>query len=105
MCTNVKFEIFPALSFRKFETNPTLTDIRDFSIYMDSKQRQLWHSKFFRLSIRNFSALPILHILSDGVKKLILLLFYEGWSSRWKAISTQGLLLLMGQTQKRHELD
>ena len=49
--SNLKFEIFSALSFRKFETNPTLTDIRNFSIYMDSKQRQLWRSKFFRLSI------------------------------------------------------
>ena len=33
--SKLKFEIFPALSFRKFETNPTA--IRNFSIYMDSK--------------------------------------------------------------------
>ena len=58
MCTNVKFEIFPALSFIKFETNPTPTHIRNFSIYMDLKQRQLGHLKFFRVAIRNFSALP-----------------------------------------------
>ena len=53
-----KFETFPTHWFLRFETNPTLAIIRNFSIYINSKQMQLKCSKSFRLWIRNISALP-----------------------------------------------